>query len=146
MKTYNQFLQETIGAGVMYIVRGLPGSGKSTYARSLVSSGSHFEADQFFMKGGKYLFDPSKIKDAHADCLNRIRKAIESGKVKEVAVSNTFTQAWEMQSYIDLAKLHGWHIKIIRMSGNYGSIHGVPQDSIDRMKSRFENIAGEVLK
>jgi sensor domain CHASE-containing protein len=69
-----------------------------------------------------------------------------SGKYKAVAVSNTFTMKWEMQPYIDLAKSLGWALQVIRTTGKYKSIHGVPQDSIDRMQSRFEPFAGEVIK
>jgi adenylate kinase family enzyme len=34
----------------LYIVRGLPGSGKSTFARSIAKPYQIFEADQYFMK------------------------------------------------------------------------------------------------
>ena len=44
---------------VLYIVRGIPGSGKSTFAKSL--GGTHFEADMFFMKDGEYKFDMFKF-------------------------------------------------------------------------------------
>lgn len=40
------------------ILRGLPGSGKSTYAKKLAEEGwLHFENDMYFMKNGKYVFD-----------------------------------------------------------------------------------------
>jgi adenylate kinase family enzyme len=48
---------------IIYLVRGIPGSGKSTFAKSL--GGTHFETDQFFMVDGKYNFDGSKLKEAH---------------------------------------------------------------------------------
>ena len=35
---------------MLYIVRGIPGSGKSTFAKSL--GGTHFETDMFFMVVG----------------------------------------------------------------------------------------------
>jgi predicted kinase len=41
------------------IVRGLPGSGKSTYAKSL--NVFHIEADMFCMKDGKYEFDAERV-------------------------------------------------------------------------------------
>ena len=42
----------------LVLVRGLPGSGKSTYARSL--GYPNFEADMFFIKDGKYVYNPAK--------------------------------------------------------------------------------------
>jgi len=146
VKSFSRYsMAEAIG-NILYLVRGLPGSGKSTYAKTLVPTGAHFEADQYFMKGQKYDFDPTKLKDAHAECLARTHRAMKSGNYKAVAVSNTFTMKWEMQPYIDLAKSLGWTLQVIRTTGKYKSIHGVPQDSIDRMQSRFEPFAGEVIK
>ena len=45
-----------------------------------------------------------------------------------VAVSNTFTQKWEMQPYIDMANEHNYHIQIIKCHGDskWQSIHNVP--------------------
>ena len=38
----------------LYIVRGVPGSGKSTFAKTL--GGTHFETDNYFMIDGEYKF------------------------------------------------------------------------------------------
>ena len=68
----------------LYIIRGLPGSGKSTIAKSLGKSWQIFEADQFFMKNGKYEFDGSKLKDAHDWCKRKVHNAIHPGLVKVI--------------------------------------------------------------
>jgi len=54
----------------LFLLRGLPGSGKSTLAKSL--GGMRIEADQYFMYEGKYEFDASKLKEAHAWCQNAV--------------------------------------------------------------------------
>ncbi len=79
----------------LYIVRGLPGSGKSTFAKFV--GDSFVEADMFFMKNGKYEFDMSKIRDAHSWCLSTVRAWMQMNadtyglEFSEIAVSNTFT-------------------------------------------------------
>ena len=43
----------------LFLLRGLPGSGKTTLAKSL--GGMHIEADNYFMVDGEYKFDASKL-------------------------------------------------------------------------------------
>lgn len=124
----------------MVLIRGLPGSGKSTKAKDLVQKGEidfHFEADQFFTDGdGNYRFNPRDISLAHSDCQARVQKALEQGY--SVVVSNTFTQFWEMLPYLQMAKDMHISVEVMEMLGEYGSIHDVPAVSIERMKARWE--------
>lgn len=117
------------------LVRGLPGSGKSTYAQSL-GIRNHCEADQFFVTDALgYNFDPTKLKQAHAWCQERTAKALSRGE--DAVVANTFTTEWEIKVYVDMARDAGARLRIVTMTGDYGSIHGVPDDAIERMRSRF---------
>ena len=123
---------------VLYIVRGIPGSGKSTFAKTL--GGQHYETDMYFIdEEGNYKFDGTKIKDAHKWC----QSFVETDMVLEypkIVVSNTFTQEWEMKPYMDLAKEHGYKVFTIvvenRHDGN--NVHNVPEDKIEQMANRFE--------
>lgn len=125
---------------MLYIIRGLPGSGKSTLAKRLYIFclvDYHYEADMYFIDAeGNYKFDPSKLKDAHAWCQEAVRGQIEGGY--SVAVSNTFTQMWEMKPYLDMAEKLGYTVTVITCEGDYGSIHNVPEEAIQRMKDRWE--------
>jgi len=56
------------------LIRGLPGSGKTTMAKK-IEGFEHFEADQYFEKDGSYEFDPSELNSAHEEC-QRIDKYI----------------------------------------------------------------------
>lgn len=129
----------------LYLIRGLPGSGKSTYAKKLVKPEHHFEADQYFMIDGRYQFNPTKLHAAHADCFDRVRTAMLAGDTDSVAVSNTFVKAWELEPHIKLAQNLGWKTKILRMSNKYGSVHGVPLAAIERMRANFEPVNGEII-
>lgn len=122
---------------VLYIVRGIPGSGKSTFAKTL--GGIHFEADMFFIKDGEYKFDGSKIKLAHNWCMIQTQKAMVDDEPK-IVVSNTFTQEWEMETYFKLAEENGYKVFTIIIENRHGNTnqHGVPEDKIEQMKNRFE--------
>ena len=129
----------------LYIVRGLPGSGKSTFARSIAKPYQIFEADQYFMKRGKYTFEMSKLKDAHDDCKQRVARRMRENLFNSIffnniVVSNTFTQDWEMKYYRSIGKRYGYKVHtIIVENRHYGTnIHGVPEDKLQVMEDRFE--------
>jgi predicted kinase len=129
---------------ILYIVRGVPGSGKSTFAESL--NCPYFEADMFFMKDEVYEFDGSKIKMAHAWCQMQVEDAMKFNeetyglKNSEIAVSNTFTQEWEMEPYFELAKKYGYNVFSLIVENRHGgkNTHGVPDEKLESMRGRFE--------
>jgi predicted kinase len=133
----NSLKNTVIDEKILYIVRGIPGSGKSTFAKQLTSN--VFEADHYFIDNeGNYNFDPSKIKDAHKDCQDNVRYAMESS-ITKIAVSNTSTQEWELQPYFELAEKYGYTVFSVVVENRHGGVnqHGVPEDKIQMMKDRF---------
>lgn len=128
----------------LYLLRGLPGSGKSTLARFV--GDAFVEADMFFLKNGKYEFDGSKIRDAHSWCQSTVREWMQMNadtyglEYSEIAVSNTFTQEWEMEAYYNLAKEFNYRVFSMIVENRHDGVnsHGVPEDKLEAMKSRFE--------
>ena len=119
-------------------MRGLPSSGKSTFAKQLTSN--VFEADHYFYDNdGNYNFIPSEIKEAHKECQQFVGFAMESG-IQKIAVSNTFTQEWEMEPYFELAKTYGYKVFSIVVENRHGGVndHNVPEEKIEEMKNRFQ--------
>lgn len=127
----------------LILLRGLPGSGKSTTA-GLLGAGSsgtaHFEADMFFMRDGEYKFDFSQIKEAHKWCQSSVERTMFLGHNSTIIVSNTFTQEWEMDVYYKLAEEWGYRVTSLIVENRHEgvNVHGVPQETLDKMKQRFE--------
>ena len=124
---------------ILYCVRGVAGSGKSTFAKTL--GGRHYEADMFFIDPilGEYKFDGSKIKLAHEWCQNRVEGDMILN-VDKIAVSNTFTQEWEMESYYQMAERYGYRVHSIIVENRHEGVneHNVPEEKLLQMKNRFE--------
>lgn len=122
-------------AGELVLIRGLPGSGKSTMAREMVADGfTHFEADMFFMVDGAYAYDASRIRDAHAWCQRMTRQALKEGR--RVVVSNTFTRLQEMEPYRGMSE----KIRVVEARGRWQNTHGVPEEMVRRMAQRWEQL------
>ena len=122
----------------LVLIRGLPGSGKSTLARSMQCH-VHLEADMYFVQPYVgYVFEPSKLRAAHGWCQSEVRRMLEARR--PTVVSNTFTQKWEMQPYFDMAASLNIPVRVIEATGNFKNVHGVPDEAIERMRARWEEI------
>lgn len=122
----------------LVLIRGLPGSGKTTMARgTMFEDFAHYEADMFFTdESGAYHYDRDKIKDAHEWCQREAFKALANGK--SVVVSNTFTRRFEMEPYFEMAKTFGIEPRIMEATGNWPNVHGVPAEVVEKMRQRWE--------
>lgn len=127
----------------LILLRGLPGSGKSTVA-SIIESAFHYEADMYFIdENGDYHFDGSKLKEAHQWCKKKVESAMNAvygSAPRKIVVSNTFTQEWEMEAYYELAEKYGYRVSSLIVENRHGGVneHGVPEEKIDEMFNRFE--------
>ena len=150
----------------LIIMRGIPGSGKSTYALKLQSSlqvegrtCAICSADYFFSDDGEYRFDPSKLRQAHSECFSDFTELM-NGKQRAnmlpydtIIVDNTNTQKWEFERYIHYSgpldyERPAWNIRVLRCEAPLNvcqkrNIHGVPADKIQQMRDRFEDFPGE---
>ena len=129
-------LNESIEDKILYIIRGVPGSGKSTLAHKLTDN--VVEADQYFYDDkGNYNWSADKLNQAHNWCFYTVKKYMEEGRDK-IAVANTFVKNKDYKRYVDLAKEFGYKVDIRTCTGNYQNIHNVPDETVERMRSKFQ--------
>jgi predicted kinase len=131
---------------VLILLRGLPGSGKTSFANLMWASQVICEADQFFYdKEGNYNFDATKLGHAHKACQEKVETFMKDNQnnhqfYPEIIVSNTSTTEKELQPYLDLALKYGYTVVslIIENFHNGKSVHNVPDETIEKMRKRFE--------
>ena len=117
------------------IIRGVSGSGKTTLAYKI--GYPLCEADDFFYdETGKYVFDPTKLKDAHEWCRRGVESYMQDGV--NVTVANTFTRRWEYAPYLTLADNYGYDVQIISVDGKFNNVHNVPEEVVKKQRDRFE--------
>lgn len=118
----------------LVLIRGLPGSGKTTMAKSM-GGFHHFEADQFFEFNGVYRYDQDRIREAHEWCRSETSGALGAGC--SVVVSNTFTRLSEIEAYLALTD----NVRIVEAVGRWENVHGVPAQTVERMRQRWEPLS-----
>lgn len=124
----------------LFIVRGVPGSGKTTFGKLISgSSGKVLETDQFFVSEGEYNFDPSKLSEAHNWCRKKVRKEMEK-ETSPLVLSNTSTQVWEFLEFYKLAFDYNYRVHSLVKENRHGkkSTHNISEDQIQKMKNRFQ--------
>ena len=123
--------------GVLLLLRGLPGAGKSELARSLC--GEVFENDSYFTIGDQYLFDAKRMHQAIASCLQNTKNAMEERRPL-ICVANTFVEDRDMAPYRRLAALHGYRVHVVTVENRHGgrNRHGVTAAQLAAMRQNYE--------
>lgn len=149
-------------AATVHIMRGIPGSGKSTKAKELVSGNKEFicSADDYFIGAdGRYTFAPHKIAEAHAACLKKFINLIHSQvggrafieEFQDIVVDNTHVRREQYEPYVKIAEIAFLKVEFHEFVpprdntlGDYvrlcasRNVHGVSPNACMRMASIFE--------
>lgn len=124
---------------LFYILRGVPGCGKSTVAKNLAGdNGAICEADNYFISDydGVYRFDAKKLGLAHGWCKDITRNAMES-QIPTIVLSNTNTNPKDFAPYEEMAKEFGYTVFHLIVENRHGGkdSHNVPEEALNRMES-----------
>jgi predicted kinase len=125
----------------LILLRGLPGSGKTTLAHVLSEEGQYpvFSVDDYFTdETGHYEFRFQENHLAYKQCEEGVRLAMSQGKSK-VFLHNTFTMDWEMEPYFKLASEFDYRLHVVTVENRHGNsnTHAIPEDQIERMREKY---------
>jgi predicted kinase len=125
----------------LYLIRGLPGSGKSSLMETFLTNevvDEFYEADQFIDDiNGELLYTSASITEAHRLCYQKTLDSLL--RYENVGVSNTFVEDWELEPYLNLAKSINIKVVSIVVENRHEGVntHQVPETTLNEMKTKF---------
>lgn len=137
---------------VVIILRGIPGSGKSSVADFLVKMAKNQRvtvdtqsviccADDYFTdKEGNYNYKQEEIGNAHAYCKRLFNDSIAK-KVPYIIVSNTSTRASDVNYYRNIAVENRYMCFVMTVENWHNGIdvHNVPEEVKEKMREQLKN-------
>lgn len=131
-------------SNLAYIMRGVPGSGKSTVANYLAGSeGVIHSTDDYFIVHGEYKYESARLYEYHRKNLAAFRDSI-SKAVPVVICDNTNIKYSDYKEYVEAAKEADYIVAIVVMPhpdpavAADRSTHNVPEQAIKRMMEEWE--------
>lgn len=118
------------------LIRGIPGTGKTTLSGLITGRVNRYEADNFFMINGKYTFSHILLPEAHKLCLGDTASSLYHGT--DAIVSNTMCSVSEVQEYVNLAEKLLANVVIIECTKQYiPNPHSLGEEDMKRFRRRW---------
>ena len=127
----------------LILLRGLPGSGKTTLAKVLSENITYpmFSVDDYFTNEitGEYTFDFEKNHLAYKQCEALTCDAMKKS-IPKIIVHNTFTMDWELEPYFNLATVYNYQLFIITVENYHGhnNVHEVSDNQLQKMADKYK--------
>lgn len=133
------------------VMRGIQGSGKSTYAKLLREASYEagqlpkiVSADDFFVGPEGYKFDIAKLSEAHKFCMRLFLNALQDGH-SPVIVDNTNINVEDLSPYVAVGEAFNYDVEIIQVNtpayvAAPRNVHGVAEKHVHAAEERLNRV------
>ena len=127
----------------LILLRGLPGSGKTTLAKLLSENNTYpiFSVDDYFTNEltGEYIFRFNDNHLAYKQC-EELTKDAMCQKITKIFAHNTFTMDWELEPYFKLASEFKYQLFVVTVENyhQHKNIHEVSDAQIKKMAEKYK--------
>lgn len=129
----------------LYICRGLPGSGKSTFANKVAAL--VVEPDMFrYDADRKYVFDSDKNAEVIRKTEDLLHYAMARLEMPCLAVAATHVKLEHFRRYVDMGREFGYEVYVVECYDQFGNVHDVPEAVIAKMAREFQPITAETVQ
>lgn len=121
------------------IVRGLPGSGKSTFASMLAPPEHVCCFDEFLYIGSVYSFTQQRLVRAKRLTFGKFMGLVDGG-VERIVFAGVSPDVVDVERFANAALAVGYVVTWLVVENRHGgkSVHGVPDETIDGMRVGFK--------